>query len=222
MHKLIVTGMALLLIGTVSYAQKSPAHTAAQNRGELEKERAALQKEIAAVKRSLNETHQHRRESLAQLSLLQHTLSLRESAIRNTNAQVHLIRNTMNESGQESLQLQRRLDSLRSRYAEDIVSAYKDRGRYDYLSFIFSASSFNDVLIRIQYLRAYKASCAGQAAHMREEEQYLQNKINELKAAQLEKEAVLKKENKERMALGAEKLSALFRMNLLWMEDIYC
>lgn len=177
----------------------------AQNRSDLEKERAAIQKEMNGIKRSLGETHRHHRESLAQLALLQQQLSLRESAIRNINGQVSLIRTTMNESGQETLTLQRQLDSLRARYAESIVVAYKNRNSSDYLSFIFSATSFNDALVRMQYLRSCQNYRTAQAESLRYAEQRLQEKIDVLRAAKLEKEVVLKKENKERTQLGEEK-----------------
>jgi septal ring factor EnvC (AmiA/AmiB activator) len=197
-------GGFLLLLAAATSAQ--PARpSSAQSRGDLEKERAAIQKEMIEVKRSLGETHRHHQESLAQLALLQQQLSLRESAIRHINAQVGLIRSTMNESGQETLTLQRQLDSLRTRYAENLVAVYKNRSSADYLSFIFSAASFNDALARMQYLRSYQTYRTEQANNLRHEEQLLLEKIDRLKAAQLEKETILKKENKERVQLGEEK-----------------
>ncbi|HWK07656.1 MAG TPA: peptidoglycan DD-metalloendopeptidase family protein [Puia sp.] len=204
MFRSFFAGGFLLLLAAATSAQ--PARpSSAQSRGDLEKERAAIQKEMIEVKRSLGETHRHHQESLAQLALLQQQLSLRESAIRHINAQVGLIRGTMNESGQETLTLQRQLDSLRIRYAENLVAVYKNRSSADYLSFIFSATSFNDALAKMQYLRSYQTYRTEQANNLRHEEQLLLEKIYGLKAAQLEKETILKKENKERVQLGEEK-----------------
>lgn len=208
----IASGLLLLTAATAS-AQKLPArksdptsiHAFTKNRSDLEKEQRAIQKEIEGVKSSLAKTHVHHRESLAQLARLQQQLSIRESAIRNLHGQVSLISNRMNQSGRETVNLQRQLDSLRARYAENIVLAYKSRNNYDYLSFIFSATSFNDALVRMQYLRSYQAYRTAQADDLRRSEQLLAGKIDALKATKLEKEAVLKKENTARTQLGEEK-----------------
>src|SRR5579859_7470146 len=113
------------------------AQTNAQSKAELEKERAAIQQEIENVKRSLDETHRNKRESLGQLALLQRKLHLRESAIQNINSQINFIQNDMNESWREILKLRKELDTLRMQYAESIVFAYKNRSNYDFLNFIF-------------------------------------------------------------------------------------
>src|SRR5882672_3492342 len=77
--KLLVATLFLLAVGRL-FAQQP-----VQSRSDLEKERAAIQKEIEDVKRTLDETHKNKRETLGQLALLQRRLHLRESAIRNIN-----------------------------------------------------------------------------------------------------------------------------------------
>src|SRR3981189_1799684 len=149
MLKTILTGSVLLLIVALANAQ-SPA----QSRSDLEKERAAIQKEMEEVKRTLDETHKNKRETLGQLALLQRRLHLRESAIRNINDQINVIQGDMNESWREILKLRRELDTLRIQYAESIVFAYKNRSNYDFLNFIFSATSFNDAVKRRTYLKS--------------------------------------------------------------------
>ena len=52
--------------------------------------------------------------------------------------------------------LKRQLDTLKQNYAKSIVFAYKNRGSYEYLNFLFSASNFNDALKRMSYLKSYR------------------------------------------------------------------
>jgi len=177
----------------------------AQNRSDLEKERAAIQKEIEDVKRSLDETHRNKKETLGQLALLQRKLHLRESAIQNINAQINYIQNDMNESWREILKLRRELDTLRSQYAESIAFAYKNRSSYDFLNFIFSATSFNDAMRRIEYLKSYRAYREERAENISRTQEQLQGKIDGLKVTRLQKDEVLKKQNKERAILEDEK-----------------
>ncbi len=200
MLKTLLTGSLLLIAVFFSRAQ---AQT--QSRSELEKERAAIQKEIEDVKRSLDETHKNKRETLGQLALLQRRLKLRESAIRNINDQINVIQGDMNESWREILKLRRELDTLRIQCAESIVFAYKNRSNYDFLNFIFSASSFNDAMKRIQYLKSYRAYREERAENIRRTQDLLQSKIDGLKVTRIEKDEALKKQNKERTILEDEK-----------------
>ena len=98
MSKRLVATSLFFLFFLVRGLAQTPAP--AQTRSDLEKERAAIQKEIEDVKRSLDETHKNKRETLGQLALLQRRLRLRESAINNINAQINMIEGDMNESWQ--------------------------------------------------------------------------------------------------------------------------
>ena len=181
------------------------AQAPTQSRSDLEKERAAIQKEIEDVKRSLDETHKNKRQTLGQLALLQRRLKLRESAIRNINEQINVIQGDMNESWREILKLRRELDTLRIQYAESIVFAYKNRSSYDFLNFIFSSTSFNDAMKRIEYLKSYRAYREERAENISRTQNLLQSKIDGLKVTRVEKEEAMKKQNKERTILEDEK-----------------
>jgi murein hydrolase activator len=183
----------------------SPAFSQNQSKAELEKERASIQKQIEEVTQSLNETKRNKKETLGQLSLLQRKLRLREAAINNINQQVNFIDNDMNESWREILKLRKELDTLKKQYEESVVYAYKNRSNYDFLNFIFSASSFNDVIKRVEYLKSYRAYREERAANIDRTEVLLQNKINGLKVKREEKDVVLKKQNKEKEVLENEK-----------------
>ncbi|GGB24531.1 murein hydrolase activator EnvC family protein [Puia dinghuensis] len=197
--KLLVATLFALAIGPLAAQQPT------QSRADLEKERAAIQKEIEDVRRSLDETHTHKRETLGQLALLQRRLHLRESAIRNINQQLDVVQGDMNESWREILKLRAELDTLRSQYAQSIVFAYKNRSSYDFLNFIFSATTFNDALRRIQYLKSYRAYREERAENIRRTQELLQSKIDGLKVTRQEKEEVLKKQSRERAILEDEK-----------------
>jgi len=200
MRKTLFLAGVLFFILALTHGQAS-----AQSKADLEKERAAIQKEIEDVKRSLDETHRNKKETLGQLALLQKRLHLRESAIQNINAQINFIQGDMNESWRQILKLRRELDTLRLQYAESIAFAYKNRSSYDFLNFIFSATSFNDAMKRIEYLKSYRAYREERAENIRRTQEQLQGKIDGLKVSRLEKDEVLKKQNRERAILEDEK-----------------
>jgi murein hydrolase activator len=201
MLKSLVAGLILVLAIGRSVAQPPPV----QSRADLEKERAAIQKEIEDVRQSLDQTHKNKRETLGQLALLQRRLHLRESAIRNINAQIDVIQGDMNESWREILKLRNELDTLRIQYSQSIVFAYKNRSSYDFLNFIFSASTFNDAFRRVEYLKSYRAYREERAENIRNTQQLLQSKIDGLRVTRAEKDDVLKKQSKEKNLLEDEK-----------------
>jgi murein hydrolase activator len=190
----------MLVLSTTVFSQQP-----AQSRSDLEKERAAIQKQIEDVTQTLNETKRNRKETLGQLALLQRKLRLREAAIQNINAQVNYIQNDMNQSWREILKLRKELDTLKIQYEESVVYAYKNRSNYDFLNFIFSASSFNDAVKRVEYLKSYRAYREERAQNIARTQVLLQSKIDGLKIKREEKDVVLKKQNKEKEVLEDEK-----------------
>jgi len=203
MLKKLLTGT--LVLAVIATGLTARAQTPSQNRTDLEKERAAIQKEIEDVKRSLDETHKNKHETLVQLNLLQRKLKLRESAIRNINQQIDVIQSDMNNSARDISKLRNELDTLKIQYAQSIVFAYKNRSSYDFLNFIFSATSFNDAVRRIQYLKSYRAYREERAENILRTQDQLKVKIDGLKVTRIEKDEALKKQSKERTLLEGEK-----------------
>ena len=163
----------LLILSLPSFAQQP-----AQSRADLEKESAAIRKQIEDVKQSLDETKRNRKETLGQLSLLQRKLRLREAAIQNISAQVNLIQTDMNQSWRDILKLRKELDTLKIQYAQSVVYAYKNRSNYDFLNFIFSATNFNDAVKRVAYLKSYRAYREERADNIARTQVTLQGKID--------------------------------------------
>jgi septal ring factor EnvC (AmiA/AmiB activator) len=181
------------------------AQSPSQNRSELEKQRASIQKEIEDVKRSLDVTHKNRKQTLGQLALLQKRLRLREAAISNINQQLNFIQADMNNSWQEIIKLKKELDTLRKQYAESVIYAYENRTNYDYLNFIFAAGNFNDAIKRVEYLKSYRTYREQRADNIQKTQVLLQNKIDGLKIKRIEKDEALVKQNRERQVLEVEK-----------------
>jgi septal ring factor EnvC (AmiA/AmiB activator) len=181
------------------------AQSPAQSRSDLEKERASIQKEIEDVKRSLDQTHQNRKQTLGQLALLQKRLRLRQAAISNINQQLNFIQTDMNTSWQEIVKLKKELDTLRKQYAESVIYAYENRTNYDYLNFLFASSNFNDAVKRVEYLKSYRTYREQRAENIQKTQVLLQNKIDGLKIKRIEKDEALVKQNKERQVLEVEK-----------------
>ena len=178
------------------------SHVGAQtNKDELQKQRQQLKKEIEETERVLNETKKTTKENVGQLSLINKRLDLQGNVIENITEQLKFIGNDIYKSQREVNKLSRILDTLKQEYAKSMVYAYKNRNSYDFLNFIFSASSFNDAIKRITYLKSYRTYREQQGVNIVRTQQLLQQRINELSGNKQKKNIALEEKNKEMTVL---------------------
>ncbi|WP_207511953.1 murein hydrolase activator EnvC family protein [Longitalea luteola] len=200
MLKRMFTCFMAMAVSVALFAQQQPGSSE-----ELKKKQAEIQREIDDLRNTLKTTKKNTKAGLLQLSMVQKKLRLREQAINNINQQINIIEGTISKSKNEIERYKQELDTLKQQYAKSIVYAYKNRSNYDFLNFIFSASSFNDALRRVQYLRAYRLYREEQAATIKNTQVVLHEKIASLENTRKEKDAVLQKQEKQKVELVEEK-----------------
>lgn len=171
----------------------------------LEKRKQETLREIELLNKQYEDLKKNKKQSLGQLALIQNKIKLRTQLINNINAQVRMIDGNINNAYREMRRLQRDLDTLRMEYAQNVVYAYKNRSNYDFLNFIFSASSFNDALRRVNYLKAYRSYRAQQMEAIVKTEQLYRQKIEELVNSRKEKKMVLEDQTREMSKLVDDK-----------------
>src|SRR5690606_18806583 len=96
-----------------------------------------------------------------------------------------------------------------------VVYAYKNRNSYDFLSFIFSATSFNDALKRVEYLKSYRNYREEQTTTIRNTQALLQKKIASLETSRRQKDEVLEKQQKQKEELDEERKERALVVNKL-------
>jgi septal ring factor EnvC (AmiA/AmiB activator) len=176
-----------------------------QTRDELEKRRKEIQQEIQDLQRAQSEVSKDKKAGLSQLKLIERKLRSRYAVIENLNDEVKMIDNTIFNDNREIYRLQRELDTLKKQYARTIEYAYKNRSSYDMMSFIFSATSFNDAVRRVSYLKTYRQYRDEQVGNINRTQKELSIKINTLTQDKKEKGQVLLEQNKQKELLESEK-----------------
>lgn len=177
----------------------------AQTREDLEKKRKEIQQEITELQQTQTAITKDKKASLSQLKLIEKRLTNRYAVIDNLNDDMRLIDNTIFVNNREIYRLQKQLDTLRQQYSKTIEYAYKNRSSYDMLNFIFTASSFNDAIRRVSYLKSYRKYRDEQAENINKTSKVLEKKIELLKDNKNEKERVLQEQNKQKVILEVEK-----------------
>lgn len=128
-----------------------------QDKTQLERERKEIQRELAEIQGVYNKVKGQTKQTLGQLNVLNRKITVLEQYLGNINKEIKSIDDDIYLSNLEIYRLQKQLDTLKSQYAKTVIYAYKNRSSYDYLNFIFSASSFNDAVRRIAYLKSYRS-----------------------------------------------------------------
>lgn len=198
MLKWMATSFLTLVITVALHAQQPAGE-------DLKQQQIELQREIDELKNTLKDSKQQSRAGMRQLAQVKEKLRLREKAINNINRQVKMLEGNIGKSKNDIDSLKDRLDTMKAQYARNIVYAYKLRNNYEYLSFIFSATSFTDAFRRAQYFRAYHQYCEDQVVAIKSTQKLLTGKITGLEIARREKDAVIEKQEKQKEELEEEK-----------------
>jgi len=158
MSKKIILFFLLLI-----FANANVQSQANGSRDDLQKEEQSIRKELDELNRLLEQTKKNKKSSLGQLAVIRDKIKKREALINGIKKQVQILDNAIYTNQLDIQKLNKDLDTLKSRYAKSIIFAYKSRSAYEYLSFLFSANSFNDAVKRITYLKSYRQNRTAQA-----------------------------------------------------------
>lgn len=191
----------IIVLGyTVSLAQKK------QNlsREQLESQRSSLLNEIKNTQNELNELRKDKKASLAELQALQSKLNARNKLIENINHEISIIELSIAAANNDVVILKTKLDTLKKQYAEMVRYTYKNKTSSDFIVFLFSSTSFNDAIRRLNYVKQYRGFRADQAVKITSASKQLSNKINVLNIERQKKDMVLTAQQSQNKILEIE------------------
>jgi septal ring factor EnvC (AmiA/AmiB activator) len=179
--------------------------SAQQSREELQKKEQELKKELSDLNRQLSETQKNKKLSLNELALIKRKVAKREELVRGINNQINELDNTIYLNEMDIYRLRKELDTLKLKYAKSIVFAYKSRGSYEYLNFLFSARNFNDAVKRMAYLKSYRQNRETQAVAIAQSRNMLTQKVDVLNSNKKERMVTLTAQSEQLKVLQEDK-----------------
>ena len=198
MQKIFLTVITILVSAGLLIAQSS-------EKADLERERNEIQNELKEIQAAYNKVKGQTKQSLGQLNMLARKITLQERYISSINKELRMIDDDLYRSNLEIYRLQKQLDTLKSEYARTIVYSYKNRSSFDYVNFIFSASSFNDAIRRVAYLKSYRAYREQQVATILETQQLIARRQEQQIVRKQQKSEALQSQTVERNELSEQK-----------------
>ena len=200
MNKIVFIFFSVLFLNTAVMAQLTPD----QQRQELEKERQELKQELEEKQQLLNKNKKTTRESMASLAIVNSKINIQERVINNVSRDINVLDNNITKSQRDVRKLSLLLDTLKQEYAKSMIYSYKNRSNADFLNFIFSSSSFNDAIKRVNYLKSYRSYREMQGENILRTQGLLKDRIVELGDNKQQKDAVLETQSKEMGVLAEQ------------------
>lgn len=177
--------LIVLIVGISAHAQSQPT------KEDLQKKEEQLRKEINELSQSLINIQKNKKASLSQIASIRRKIAAREELINTITKRVRLLDENIYQSNLEIYRMKKELDTLKQQYARSIAFAYKNRSNYQFLNFLFSATSFNDALKRVTYLKSYRKLRETQVSNIVKTQEVLQQKIGTLTVYKNEQSQVL-------------------------------
>jgi len=190
----------LLLLTIPAFPQKQQ-----KSKSQLQKEKQQNLEKIKETERILTETSARKKNSIGELSALNQRITQQEELIKSITAEIRLLDADIEENQELVSALEKDVENLKSEYAAMIFSAQKAGGRINKLTFLFSASSFDQFIMRLKYMKQYGKARQDQAAAIARFQDLLQSQIRETETIRVAKNQLLGEEIEEDKNLASLK-----------------
>jgi septal ring factor EnvC (AmiA/AmiB activator) len=198
MKKRIYLFFALVFSACFLFAQT-------EDKAQLEKERQDIQKEIKEIQGEYDKLKGKTKQIVGQYNLIDRKIKLQNKYITNISKELRMIDDDIYMSNVEIYRLSKLLDTLKAQYSRSVVYAYKNRSNYDFLNFIFSASSFNDAVKRITYLKTYRSYREQQVNTIKETQALIAKRKNDQLSKKRQKDDALQNQTEQAKQLEGQK-----------------
>jgi murein hydrolase activator len=179
--------------------------SAQQTREQLEKQRQQLKNEIDEAQKLLSSNKAETNKSLGGLIILTRKSDLQERVVKTIDKDLNILDDNIYGIQKDVNKYDRLLDTLKLEYAKSMVYAYKNRGNYEFLNFIFSADNFNDAIKRIAYLKSYRAFREMQGQNIIRTQDLRKKRLDDLGATKEIKKSSLEMQKEEMDKLAQQK-----------------
>lgn len=175
-----------IFTGPDTFAQRKK-----KTRTQLELDKRRNLEKIAETKRALENTQEKKEVTVGKIKAIKQQISSQEEQIGLMEQDMELIDMEMQDIIYAKVNLEQKLDTLQKEYAGMLYAASKTSGKINKLSFLFSASSFNELLMRYKYLQQYTDNRKSQVAQMTKVVALLRERQGNLEGKKSDKKRII-------------------------------
>lgn len=177
-----------------------------KSKQQLEREKRENLKKIAEANRILNETKHKKSATVGKLTVIKRKIETTTKIINNVSDEIHLLDDDIQRTTSLIGALEEDLDKMRIEYSKMAYSAQKTGNTLDRLAFIFSAESFNQLLMRMKYFEQYNEMRKRQLKAINHVNKILQRERRALNSQRVQKGNLLDYQVKENKSLTVMKV----------------
>ena len=192
----IVLALSILLFAVGAFAQ---------NKKELEKKRAALDKQIKTTTALIEHARKEQRVTQEQLQLLESQINTRQELINTMSGELRKVDRRIAEDQELVGSLERDMIRLKEEYGRMLQFAYRNRSAYDRMSYIFAASDFQQAFRRSRYLAQIAEQRQRQAALIEETRTTIDERLSGLRTQREEKSRLMGQQQAEKLKLNNDR-----------------
>lgn len=177
----------------------------AQNKNTLEKEKQQSLKKIKETEKIIEETKTQKQATMGQLTAISQQIEARQSLINSIAQEMQLLGNEITETENLIASLESDLAVLKDEYAAMIYEAAKMDNSIYKLTFIFSAKSFNQMVMRMKYFEQYASARENQLEQIEKLKSTLSQQKKGLNTKRSEKNSLFNSQTVETINLNSLK-----------------
>jgi septal ring factor EnvC (AmiA/AmiB activator) len=187
----VICLLLLVAISIPGMAQKP------KTKAQLQKERQQNLEKIKEVEKILSETSNQKKNTLGELSALKQRINAQETLIGSIKNEITYLDNDIDENNEFIRALRDDLKKLKKEYASMLYAAQKANNSATRLTFLFSAESFQQLVMRMQYMKQYAEKRKLQAAAITAVQEELSGQVKIIESKRNEKNTLLGEEVSE-------------------------
>jgi len=172
-----------------------------KSREQLEKDKLAIQARLKEFDAILKQTSATKKTSIGELNAITSQFKSQNRLVNTLDREVSLLSKEILEIENKIAGLEKQLIDLKAEYSRMIYNSSKLNRGLSIVAFVFSSSNFNQLYMRLKYLKQYTESRKKQAAQIEKLSTELANQRIQLDERKVDKEEVLVEEKTEKQKL---------------------
>jgi murein hydrolase activator len=179
---------AILILFVMAF---SVSHAQKKTKGQLQREKQQNLEKIREVEKILNETGNRKKNTLGELSALNQRIIEQENLIASIKKEISFLDGEIGENNDIIQALQSDVEKLKKEYRSMLFAAQKANNSSTRLTFLFSAASFDQLIMRLRYMEQYADTRKLQAELITQVQEELTGQIRHIETQKSEKNKLL-------------------------------
>lgn len=173
MRRVISASLFVCILLTLTHGQ-------AQNRRDLTRKLYKNKQQLELSKNMLHEVLAQKRTTIKTVTIYERQIEIREEGLAHTQDKLDALGVDINEAKLEIIGITTEIERIKDEFSEAIVMSYKSNKKMSKMHYVFLASSFNDLIRRLNYLKRIMDFRRLQLSLIQKKKQENSVRINEL------------------------------------------